>query len=314
MARRSRSISGPITLASVAVALSIALLVSWTLILARNVDLELSGSGRAWLMVAGVASFVTIMSVLIMFSIFLVRETLEYRRQTTFIDSVTHELKSPLASIKLAAETMGRPELDQARREKMRHMVLDDVDRLTNFINDILQANQLDERTGDPISEVLLSDLLETSVSRVVRRHHMGTDAVVVEQPEEVWLLVDRTALATIVVNLIDNAIKYSDSPRKITVAASVLGKELTIRVSDNGIGIARADLSRVTERFYRVPEEAVRRRRGTGLGLFVVSGLVRRIGGKLTVHSEGTGLGTTCTVTLRGVIMPHPPSTDATP
>ena len=306
MARR-RSISVPITLASVAVALSIGLLVMWTMILARNLDLQSIGSGRQWLLAAGVFSFVTIMSVLVMFSIFLVRETLELRRQTTFIDSVTHELKSPLASIHLAAETLGRDGLDDGRRETLRSMILDDANRLSTLIDDILQATRLDDLEDEVRSLVDVRDVIDGAVARAARRHGVDAGAVLVDVNPNLKAWTAQTALSVVLVNLVDNALKYSDPPREISVVARLDGEDLKVVVSDNGIGISRPDLQRVTERFYRVPVEAVRARRGTGLGLFVVSGLLRRIGGKLTLHSGGVGTGTQCTVLIRDVTQTPP-------
>jgi signal transduction histidine kinase len=130
MAAKQRSISLPIILSSVAVVLTITLLLVWILVIAQNVELlQATFLGNIGLLAGGIVSFLAIISVLVLFTVFLVREITEVRRQTSFIDSVTHELKTPLASLKLAAETLARPELAADRREQLRVMMLQDVSR-----------------------------------------------------------------------------------------------------------------------------------------------------------------------------------------
>ena len=116
---------------------------------------------------------------------------------------------------------------------------------------------------------------------------------------DQLVLIVDMTALRTIVSNLIDNAIKYSDPPPDIRVSAHRTddGRYIQLDVGDRGIGIDKKDLKRIFQRFYRAPEEAVRARHGTGLGLFVVAALVKGIGGKIDASSAGLGQGTTIRV-----------------
>ena len=141
--RNLPSISTPIIMASIAVPLAMALLVGWTLVFAREIADHGAAAGSVWLLVLGVVAFVTIMTVMVMFTIFLGREILEVRRQDSFIDSVTHELKSPLASIKLGLQTLGREGVPEDKRELLRDMMLGDVDRLSDFVDDILQASRL---------------------------------------------------------------------------------------------------------------------------------------------------------------------------
>src|SRR5690606_36428297 len=137
--RPTRSIGLPIVWASIAMVLSIALLVGWTLLIVQNMPV----APNSWLLVSGIVSFIVIMTVLVFFSVYLVREILEVRRQNSFIDSVTRELRSPLACLKLCLETMGRDSLSAPQRETLREMMLDDVDRLTVFIDDVLEASRI---------------------------------------------------------------------------------------------------------------------------------------------------------------------------
>ncbi|MGE0787369.1 MAG: sensor histidine kinase [Sandaracinaceae bacterium] len=304
MSRRSRpSISTPIIMASIALPIAIALLVGWTLVFAQNLGDGGNVAQNVWLLVAGVIAFVTLMTQMIMFAVFLGREILEVRRQDSFIDSVTHELKSPLSSIKLGLQTMGREGLDMDKREMLRAMMLGDVDRLSLFVDDILQASRLAhdrEKLGMSLSEIALAELVEECADSVYGHHKLEPDAIHVDIDPSVSVLADRAALRVVVRNLLDNAAKYSEAPVRVEVRAK-LKKDgvVDLEVKDRGIGIPPQDLKRVFNRFYRVPDEGVRRRRGTGLGLFVVWALVRNLGGEVKARSAGPGQGTTMTVSL---------------
>ncbi|MBL8973030.1 MAG: HAMP domain-containing histidine kinase [Myxococcales bacterium] len=301
MASITRSISLPIVLSSVAVTLSVALLVGWTLLIARNQPLADDFVANTWLLVIGIVSLVVIMTVLVLFSVFLVREIREVRRQTSFIDSVTHELKSPLAALKLCLETMARPDLPAPQHVRLREMMLDDVERLTGFIDRVLAATRLPaERSSQPLKEVALAVLARRCAAVVTRRAHQAEVVVKVEVPPDLTLTTDEPTLAAVLENLLDNAVKYSQQVVDVELSARPGRKgQVVIEVRDRGIGIERADLRRVFERFYRAPNEDVRSRRGTGLGLVVVSTLVRSLGGKVTAESAGAGQGTTMRVVL---------------
>lgn len=298
VAPKHRSISLPIVLSSVAVALTITLLVGWTLVIAQNMNsLRDTFVGHMGLLVGGIISFGMIITVLVAFTVFLVREISEVRRQTSFIDSVTHELKTPLASLRLAAETLARPELAPERREQLRVMMLQDVSRLVSLVDGILDASRLfgGRREAGDIGEVALDELVHSVIAETTRRHHVPEACVTLEIDPQLVLFVDPTALRTIVSNLIDNAIKYSEPPPAIHVSArrSDDARYIQLDVSDRGIGISKGDLKRIFQRFYRVPEEAVRSRHGTGLGLFVVAALVKSLGGRIDASSAGVGHGT---------------------
>jgi len=314
MARRGnlKSISVPITLGATAVPLSIALLVGWVLLLAQRIRSGTDIAGDVWLLVLGLVFFIVIMTVLVLFSIFLVREILEVRRQDSFIDSVTHELKSPLASLKLCLETLAREGIDPAQREQLREMMLDDVDRLSSFIDDVLQASKLaHEGVGLNLSDVDLGALVRECAEAATLRHRLPSGAVTVEVPVGELVTTDRVALRIVLKNLVDNAVKYSEHPVQVHIRSEVDSRGRTLlEVEDRGIGIPPKALKRVFHRFYRVQHTKVRERKGTGLGLFVVSALVRNLGGRVEAHSEGVGAGTTMRVILpstRGLPTPRP-------
>ncbi|MEM7436305.1 MAG: HAMP domain-containing sensor histidine kinase [Myxococcota bacterium] len=305
MARRRRirsSISVPITLGAVTVLLSVALLVGWSFLLATRIANSADIAGDVWLLVLGALSFVLIIVVLVLFVISLARGIIEVRKQDSFIDSVTHELKSPLASIQLCLETLGREGLAPNDEEHLRTMMLDDVDRLRSFIDDVLEANRLSyARPGIlNVSDVTLFDLAEECAASVRMRHKLAPAEVVVEIDPEIVVSTDRAALEIVVKNLIDNAAKYSGRPARVEVSARRQDdRRVMIEVRDRGIGIDRKNLKRVFHRFYRVEDQEVRERRGTGLGLFVVWALVKQLGGRVEALSEGRGQGTTMRVEL---------------
>jgi signal transduction histidine kinase len=303
MARRRniRSLSVPIALGATSVPLSIALLVGWILVVSQNTALTREVTQNMWLLVLGILSLAVVTGVLVMFSVFLGREILEVRRQDSFIDSVTHELKSPLASLKLCVETLGRPGLGEQQRQALRDMMMDDVDRLSSFIDDVLHASRLShDRVGLDVSQVRVADVVDRCIDGVMQRHRVARKSLRVEVDPELAVSTDRAALEIVVKNLLDNAVKYSGERVDVSIrAVRERGGGARIEVADRGIGIPRKDLKRVFHRFYRVPGEHVRSRRGTGLGLFVVSALVRNMGGRVEAHSDGLGQGTTIRVLL---------------
>ncbi|MBC7171654.1 MAG: HAMP domain-containing histidine kinase [Polyangiaceae bacterium] len=309
MARRRnlKSISVPIILGSVTVPLTLALLVGWSVLFGQKIAQSHDIAGDVWLLVLGSISFVVIMSVLVLLSIFLAREILEVRRQDSFIDSVTHELKSPLASLKLFLETLGRGDLDDVAREKLRRMMLNDVERLSSFIDDVLQASRLAHQNAPThANDIDVAELARSCVEAMSARHRLPEGAIEVDVPPTMTFATDRAALEIVLKNLVDNAIKYSDRAPVVAVRAFYDKKgRPVLEVEDQGMGISRKHRKRVFDRFYRVNDENVRRRRGTGLGLFVVSSLVKGLGGAIEARSEGEGKGTTMRIVLPADIEP---------
>jgi signal transduction histidine kinase len=294
--RQFASVTLPIGLGVTAGGLTIALLVGWTLILARNEPLQSTS-----LLVLGIVSYVVVIGALAALSWLVVRQMREVSRQDSFIDSVTHELKSPLASIRLALETLERPQLKPEQREQLRVMMLGDVDRLSSFIDDVLEASRiLHGRKSHLIQDVPIAVVAHECLAAVGKRRTIPEGSVVITVPDSLQAHTDPTALSTMLRNLIDNAVKYSKPDGvQVAVNAEAYGAQVAITVRDRGIGIPKSQLGRVSERFFRVPSEAVRSRPGTGIGLFVVKALAQSLGGRLVVDSEGEGHGTTVRVWL---------------
>src|SRR5690554_2690102 len=305
MARRRnlRSISVPITLGAVTVVLSAGLLVAWSILLANNIATSENVSIDVWLLVLGAVSFLVIITVLVLFSIFLAREILEVRRQDSFIDSVTHELRSPLASLRLCLETRERPGLTPEQDARLHQMMKDDVDRLSSFIDDVLQASRLaHDKPAMNTEEFSLESLIQSIVESSLARYHLAPECITVSIEEPIVLHSDRAALEIVLRNLVDNAIKYSSNETEVHIRAyRKPKKQIRIEVKDSGIGIDPQQIHRVFDRFYRVKDETVRKRRGTGLGLFVVKALVRNLGGDIVARSDGPGKGTEMIIDLPG-------------
>ena len=169
-----------------------------------------------------------------------------------------------------------------------------------SFIDDVLQASRLAwHQESLSVADVDLGDVLRIAVAATSARHKIAPASIRVDAPASLVVQSDRTALEIVVRNLLDKAIKYSQEPVDVTAHARVDGGRVVIEVRDRGIGIAKQHLGRVFQRFYRVPTESVRSRHGTGLGLFVVSQLVKNLGGEVVAESEGPGHGTTVRVTF---------------
>ena len=295
-----RSVVLPITLGVMSVGLTIALLVGWTLLLVKIRDLTGDGIGSITLLVVGIISYAIIMSAVVLLVLYVIRQLQEVRRQDSFIDSVTHELKTPLASIRLGLETLERKELNDDQREQFRSMMLKDVDRLSAFIDDVLEASRLVHgQRSLSVGDVVLKDAVVHCAQTTADRYGLDPALIQVEVPTALSVRTDASALDVILRNLIDNAIKYSDGTPNVRVAAVRNAGRVSLSVEDHGIGIPAGFKRRVGQRFFRVPTEAVRTRRGTGLGLFVVTALVRSLGGHVSITSPGPGLGTRVDLTL---------------
>ncbi len=299
--RVGSSLSTPIVLSSVTVALSVGLLVAWIYVIVNNFTLTKHYVENTWLLVGGIVSLVTIIAVLVLFSIFLAREILEVRRQTSFIDSVTHELKSPLAAIRLCLETLDRHHLDATQQQRLHGMMLDDVERLNTLIDAILEATRVEYGAPVPSKKpVRLQELVQRCIDLICKRHKISADEMHNHIDPTLEIYSDAASLEIVIKNLIDNAIKYSDPPHRVTFKAQCdPSHRVVITLRDEGIGIDPRYCKRIFQRFYRVPHERVRARRGTGLGLYVVSAIIRNLGGKLQAHSEGHQKGSTFTISL---------------
>lgn len=274
------------------IALAVALNVGWILLNIRQVAL----------LVFGIVFFAVIIAGLVLNTIFLVREVRRNEEQNAFINAVTHELKTPIASIKLYLETLKSREVAAEKRLEFYDIMLADTNRLFNTVEQVLQAG----RTGDGrhllnITEVDVFKLLRECVSIIQTRYNLPPDFFEFTRTENVITVSgDEAELQAVFTNLLDNAVKYSDKDAKVFIEARDSGeKTIDIRIRDSGVGIAPAQIKRIFKRFYRIPGLSTQKSKGTGLGLFIVQSIVKKHRGKITVESAGEGAGSTFIVKL---------------
>ena len=257
------------------------------------------------LAVLGIIFFLVIIAGLVLNTIFLVREIRRNEQHDSFINAVTHELKTPVASIRLYLQTLQTRELDEAKRREFYRIMLEDSDRLLNTIEQVLRAGSVSSRLRRPArSRVDLAEVARECVELARTRFRLGPEALAYDERlgrRAAIVSGDPDELKAAVWNLIDNAVKYSPSQVDVRVVLEETEDDrLAVRVLDRGVGISPAELKRVFRRFYRVPTAvAVRSRGSSGLGLFIVRSVARRHGGRAFAESEGAGRGSTFTLLL---------------
>jgi signal transduction histidine kinase len=249
--------------------------------------------------------FLVIIAGMVLNTIFLVREIRRNEQHDSFINAVTHELKTPVASIRLYLQTLQSRDLDDARRREFYRIMLEDSDRLLNTIEQVLRAGSVGSRLGRAArTRVDLDELTKESVELARTRFRLDEHALAYESTlggRRPIVAGDPEELKAAVWNLIDNAVKYSPNNVQVRVILDEAGPDrLAVRVVDHGVGISPGELKRIFRRFYRIPASvAVRTRGSSGLGLFIVRSVARRHGGRAFAESEGAGRGSTFTLLL---------------
>lgn len=293
VASRTKSIVFFITLGACLIGVAIALNVSWIVLKWREVGA----------LVLGIIFFAFIIAGVVLNTVFLVREIRRNEQQDSFLNAVTHELKTPVTSIRLYLQTLQRRELNEDARRDFYRIMLEDTDRLLGTVEQVLKAGEVRlGTTENHREEVDFSAVVRDCIELATLRHHLAPGALRFGNAPADGILVmgNREELRTAAVNLIDNAVKYSGNEKEIVI--DVLTPDLdnmVLRVRDNGIGIPRSELKRIFKRFYRAPTHAAGPVRGTGLGLFIVRSIVRRHGGEVLAESPGEGCGSTFTIRL---------------
>jgi signal transduction histidine kinase len=252
----------------------------------------------------GVIFFGAITAGLILNTIFLVREIRRNEQHDSFINAVTHELKTPIASIRLYLETLQRREVGESQRREFYSLMLSDTHRLLGTVEQVLKAGQAGhKRAGGPLALVDFESLVRECMDLARNRHNLRPEALrLVESSANGSARVkgDIEELRTAVSNLLDNAVKYSGSNVNVSVKLDVPdAKHVVLSVRDQGVGIPPHELKRVFKRFYRVPSRSLSQVKGTGLGLFIVRSIAHKHGGKVFAESAGEGRGTTVTLEL---------------
>jgi signal transduction histidine kinase len=257
------------------------------------------------MLIFGVIFFVVIIAGLVLNTIFLVREIRRNEQHNSFINSVTHELKTPIASIRLYLETLQTRQVDDAKRQEFYQIMLDDCDRLLHTVEQVLRAGRTGHRRRHIHKTVIdLGELTRECLELARKRTHLNEKALrfaeSLNRGERAFVLGDSDELRAAISNLIDNAIKYSDGKIDVSVEVATIGeKRVAVRVTDRGIGVPPDELKRIYKRFYRAPRRVATRVKGAGLGLFIVRSIVGKHGGKTFAESEGEGMGSVFTIEL---------------
>ncbi len=283
-----------ISLGAAPVIFAIAMNVSW-MVLNWRAGIQL---------VLGVVLFAIIIAGAVLNTTFLVREVRRNEQHNNFINSVTHELKTPVASIRLYLETLKSRPVDEARRQQFYDIMLEDSDRLLQTIEQVLKAGQVTVGRHTELVPVSLAEVIEQSRSIACSRHHLPETALEFANrlpPESTGtVLGDADDLRMAVLNLLDNAVKYSGQSVKVLVELALGEKDqFLVRVQDSGMGIPSTELKTIFERFHRIRNAATARIKGTGLGLFIVHSVAKRHRGRVYAESGGAGLGSTFTLQL---------------
>ena len=274
------------------VALAVALYVGWILLSLEQIVF----------LVLGIIFFALIITGLVLNTLFLIREIRRNEQHNAFLNAVTHELKTPIASIRLYLETLKKHEVSPEKRDEFYDIMLAESGRLLGTVDQVLSASQIRERkTPGQVSPIEINALLRECIERVRVAHNLDSSAIEFNKDiPETEITGDPGELQTVFTNLLNNAIKYSADEIKVLVSIKDFDeKNVQIRIKDFGIGIPRAELKRVFKRFYRVPGFYSQKRKGTGLGLFIASSIVRRHRGKLWAESRGEGKGSRFIVQL---------------
>ena len=277
------------------VALAVALNVGWVILNWRE----------GVLLFFGIIFFALIIAGMVVNTIFLVRELRHSEQHDTFINAVTHELKTPVASIRLHLETLQRRELPEPQKQEFYRLMLSDTDRLTETVEQVLRAGRAgDKKAGRDKAEVDFRQLVRDCMDAARTRHHLPPETLRYAESagNGAGLRVRGSAedLRTAVVNVLDNAIKYSGENIDVEVRLETPDeKHVVLRVQDQGVGISPDDLKRIFKRFHRVTNRSLAHVKGTGLGLFIVKAIAEKHGGKAFAESEGEGQGTTVVIEL---------------
>jgi signal transduction histidine kinase len=291
MTGRQKAIAFYITLGSILVGITIFLNVGWILTHYRRVGP----------LVLGIIFFAFIISGIVIYTIFLVLEIRKNEQHDSFINAVTHELKTPIASIRLYLETLQSREVARDQREHFYRVMLDDSERLLYTVEQVLKAGAAgSKRERVDFQPVPIAQLVGDCADIVRLRYHLTADELTIDNSADgVNVLGDPEDLRTAINNLLDNAVKYSPQKKHIEVDITGNNEFLQVCVRDRGIGIPSNQLKKIFARFYRVPTKSSKSVKGTGLGLYIVHSIVKRHGGRVYAESLGEGKGSAFTLEL---------------
>jgi signal transduction histidine kinase len=252
------------------------------------------------LLFLGIVLLAMIIAGVVLNTIFLVREIRRNEQHDAFINAMTHELKTPVASIRLYLETLQSRAVDEEKKKEFYKIMLDDSDRLLQTIEQVLRTGRMGGSHKLNITRVDLSQVIEESVRRARALYRLAPEALTYQAEGPTTIMADADEVRAAVSNLIDNAVKFSGTNVRVKVSTGPIdARFVCLRVTDEGPGIPKTELKQIFKRFHRVPGSLATRVKGTGLGLYIVRSVAKRHGGRAWAESEGPGRGSTFVLQL---------------
>ncbi len=295
----------------IALALSLFLYIYWyvevssglqRVIAKTNLDPDQFVAWQTWVVILVLSILVGIILLGIIFVFVYQRKTLSlYRSQHKFINSFTHELKTPVTSLQLYLETMLRVELSRDKQEKYLGYMLDDVSRLTNNINGILNLARLEAKVQGV--EFVVVDLVEEVLVFYRKNEQLFRESEILVnklEGQKYFCSVNHALFQMMLMNLLSNGIRYNENERpKISISFSHTDNSVQLTILDDGVGFEKSQARKVFKKFFQIEQQELTRAGGTGLGLYMVDQVVRLHKGKVVAHSEGPGKGSEFIVSL---------------
>ena len=296
-------LSLPITLAVVMIALVVVLIVGWVLLAVFGALADPQSGPLYWTLLTVGTTFLVALAVgVIMYLVLSIKAINLTRRQSNFVDAVTHELKSPIASLKLYLQTLARRQVSEDQQAGFYQSMLDDCERLDRLTNQVLDAGRVERKPAKEKGELVdLAELLDECVATVCLGYRFPQECVVLRL-RPCSLVANRVNVEMLFRNLIDNAVKYAGNEPQVQVELTVDPQQwVVVRISDNGRGIPPKMRRKIFGRFERLGVELTREKPGTGLGLYIVRSQVRGMKGRIRVTDREPGPGTVFEVRLPG-------------
>ena len=289
----------PVTLSVILLTLNVGLMVAWIVIL--------SGTFQYTALTVGTVLFALVLVGSTAYLVLSIKAVRLHARQVNFVDSVTHELKTPLAAAKLYLETMQlHPDMPDPKRAECLEVMAAELARLEHLITQLLEVGRLERLgTGVEVEDVDLAPLLRRAMTAAAAHHKRDPEEVFTADLPAVTVPARRMILETIFGNLLDNAVKYGGregEPPRVAVEVRERRGRVVTRIADDGAGVPQEFRNKIFDLFYRGGNELERTRRGTGLGLYIVRTLVTMLNGKVRVFDRADGPGSVFEVDLPGI------------